>query len=146
TAIPISTPAQTHYATNTIVVSNLTRNAIVRSSGTVTTAAGGNTAYIDNFVTSATSFMLTNGEFDYLGKSGCSIVKDCGITFDGNTVTGKISSSTINNPGRGVNLAPGLNVTIDFNSVTNSGDYGIGSVLGTGGGHVINANAVGGSG
>src|SRR5205823_93890 len=57
-----------HYSTWTVYVANLSRNVLVRSSGTITSAANGNSAYIqDNITGSATSFSLINGEFAYLG-------------------------------------------------------------------------------
>ena len=50
------------------------------------TSDPGNTAYIANLATNATSFSLTYGEFVYLGNNkngGDCGNADCGITFDG---------------------------------------------------------------
>src|SRR5262249_16126910 len=51
-----------HYSSNTIRVTNLTRNAVVRSSGTDTSS---NTAYIEY---DANSFQAAHAEFAYLGS------------------------------------------------------------------------------
>ncbi|MDO8805385.1 MAG: NosD domain-containing protein, partial [Elusimicrobiota bacterium] len=83
-----------------IIVGNLTRNVLVRSSGTAVTA-GGNSAYILNLAQNATSFALTYGEFAYLGVDAMG--KE-GITFKGALTHGTISSSTIRNGYRGIDL------------------------------------------
>ncbi|MFH1724222.1 MAG: NosD domain-containing protein, partial [Elusimicrobiota bacterium] len=81
--------ASIHYGTATIDIANLTRNVLVRSSGTDT---GGDTAYIRNLATNATSFNLSYGEFAYLGAD---ISPAFGIAFIGASVRGSISRSTI---------------------------------------------------
>src|SRR5207302_8569417 len=61
---------QVHYGTAAILVNDLSRNAVVRSSGTNVHGIG-DTAYIQNLVQNATSFALTYGEFAYLGDDTC---------------------------------------------------------------------------
>ena len=53
-----------HYSTTPVVVADLSRNVLVRSSGTNTSA---NTASIQDLTASATDFNLNYGEFAYLG-------------------------------------------------------------------------------
>src|SRR5439155_16632190 len=74
----------THYSTNTVRVNSLTRNVLVRSSGTVT-GSGGNSAYVQNLIRNTTSFNVNYGEFAYLGESTGQTGK-YGITFDGSLV------------------------------------------------------------
>ena len=77
------------------VVADLSRNVLIRSSGTDTTA---NTAYIQSLVTNATSFNVTYGEFAYLGAN---VAGQDGINLETNA-QGTISSSTIRNGYNGV--------------------------------------------
>jgi len=79
-------------------VANLSRNVVVRSSGTNTSA---NTAYLRNLVTNTTSFNANYGEFAYLGANASG---EYGITFDGSGVLGSISSCTVRNGFIGVLL------------------------------------------
>src|SRR5262249_42855793 len=84
-----------HYSTDTVQVANLSRNVLVRSTGT---AVASNTSYIRNLVRNTTSFAMTYGEFAYLGAwvaGNCPGTGTCGIMFDGTNITGSISSSTI---------------------------------------------------
>ncbi|MFC1679694.1 right-handed parallel beta-helix repeat-containing protein, partial [Elusimicrobiota bacterium] len=78
-------------ATSPVPIVNLTRNVLVRSSGTDT---GANTAYIRNLSQTAGDFDLRYGEFAYLGSNNAA---KYGITFGGAAVKGSISSCTIRN-------------------------------------------------
>ena len=58
-----------HIATSTVVVADLTRNVVIRSSGTdVAKTGAGNAAYVQSLVRNATSFVVGYGEFLYLGN------------------------------------------------------------------------------
>jgi len=81
-----------------IIVGNLTRNVLVRSSGT---NVNSNSAYIQNLVQTTTNFVLTHGEFAYLGSN---IAGKYGITFNGALTQGAISSSTVRNGNYGIYL------------------------------------------
>lgn len=112
-----------HYSTWTVYVTNLTRNVLVRSSGTVTNSVNGNSAYIlDGIIDSATNFSLTNGEFSYLGSMDGGFGND-GITlpFSGRKIA--ISSSSLHDCGVAVFLN-GASASTLANSVfyANSGD------------------------
>src|SRR5205085_556714 len=124
------------------VVAMLTHNVVVRSSGTDLV---NNSAYIQNLVANPTSFVLAQGEFDYLGHNragGCNS-NECGISFDGTTagysVRGMISSSTIFNSWNGISLFESnnnriLSNVIDGNSVGETGiwvDWGLSSANGS---------------
>lgn len=67
-----------HLATGPTVVANITRNVLVRSSGTQVTS-GGNSAYIRTLTQSATSFHAAHGEFASLGAN---LSGRYGITLD----------------------------------------------------------------
>ncbi|MDO8805380.1 MAG: NosD domain-containing protein [Elusimicrobiota bacterium] len=111
---PLGT-ARTLSSTSPIIIANLTRNVLVRSSGTAT---GSNTAYIQNLAQNATSFSLTYGEFAYLGAS---LASTYGITFDGALTRGLISSSTVRNGYIGIFLnSSSSNTFIGNNSYSNS--------------------------
>ena len=86
-AEPLDT-ARTLSSTSPIIVGDLTRNVLVRSSGTV---IGTDNAYILNLAQNTTSFVLIHGEFAYLGANTNG---KYGITFDGALTKGLISSST----------------------------------------------------
>src|SRR5206468_967965 len=116
TSIPISAPTLTHSATSTIIVADLSHNAIVRSSATTIVSAGGNSAYIKNLVSNTTSFSLNYGEFAYLG--GAASPKD-GINFA--SAKGSISSSTIRNGSIGVDLNASPNNRIASNNFYSNG-------------------------
>ena len=94
---PLGT-ARTLTPETPIIVGNLTRNVLVRSSGTVVDNVEGNTAYILNLAQNTTSFTLTYGEFAYLGSVWASKYS---ITFN-ELSHGSISSSTMRNGGFGV--------------------------------------------
>jgi parallel beta-helix repeat protein len=111
-----------HYSTGTIRVADLTSNVLVRSSGTVVQAAGGNSAYIQNLAQYTTSFSLLYGEFAYLGAN---LASKQGITFDGAGVLGVISSSTIREGYNGIYLNAAGDNTLSGNLVYNNGDSGI---------------------
>ena len=99
-----------------ILVSNLTRNVLVRSSGT---DVGANSAYIQNLAQNTTSFSLSNGEFAYLGAD---IDGKYGITFNGALVKGFVSSSTVRNGYRGIYLNASSTITLAGNNFrSNSG-------------------------
>ncbi|MFH1723593.1 MAG: right-handed parallel beta-helix repeat-containing protein, partial [Elusimicrobiota bacterium] len=105
--------------TSPIVVANLTRNVLVRSSGTDTS---GNTAYIRNLARNATSFSLEHGEFAYLGANSTS---KYGITFDGAGTRGSISSSTVRNGRYGVFLNGTSDNTLTANNLYSHSTSGI---------------------
>jgi len=90
---------QAHASSVPVIVSNLSRNAVVRSSG----SSLSNSAYVEDLVTNATSFALMFGEFNTLGRNAsCSF--DCGVTLYGTSgeVKASISSSTFRNGYEGV--------------------------------------------
>ncbi|OGS21758.1 MAG: hypothetical protein A3J70_05745, partial [Elusimicrobia bacterium RIFCSPHIGHO2_02_FULL_61_10] len=92
--------ARTISSTSPIVVANLTRNVLVRSSGTDTATAGtGSTAYIRNLAQNANGFILAYGEFAYLGRNTAS---QYGITLDNANTLAAISNSTIRHGYRGI--------------------------------------------
>ncbi|MDO8805082.1 MAG: NosD domain-containing protein, partial [Elusimicrobiota bacterium] len=107
-------------STSPIIVGNLTRNVLVRSSGTV----AANSAYILNLAQNATSFSLAQGEFAYLGNS---TARKYGITFDGALTKGSISSSTVRNGGYcGITLNPSSSlITLTGNNIYSSVSEGI---------------------
>src|SRR5205807_5060712 len=110
-----------HYSSMPVIVADLSRNAVVRSSGTNTST---NTSYIQNLVKNATSFALTYGEFAYLGKSGCGAA-DCGITFNGSGTQGSVSSSTVRNGYDGIFLNGSSKNTLTGNNAYANGNYGL---------------------
>ena len=118
---------QAHYSTFPVVVADLTRNVVVRSSGTDIGGPSdvGNTAYIQNLVANATSFNLTYGDFQYLGNNSdnnwCGNT-DCGVTFDqvdaGHSVAGAISSSTFRWGAVGIEVnGTASNIALNNNNV-----------------------------
>jgi len=115
----ISAPTLTHYSTNTIRVNVLTRNAVVRSSGTITST---NTAYIYSLTTYATSFALTYGEFAYLGNASCG-TPDCGLSLD-NGAAGSISSSTVRN-GVFLLINGSNHITVASNNIYANGGFAV---------------------
>lgn len=90
-----------------IMIGNLTRNVLVRSSGTDVNA---NSAYIQNLARNATSFALTYGEFAHLGVN---VAGKFGITFDGAMTKGSVSSSTVRDGSTGIylNASSGIGLT-----------------------------------
>ena len=78
---------QPHYSTMTVAVSNLTRNVVVMSSDTT------NTGYIENLATSATNFVLTYGQFNYIGAGKLS--RTSASPLPAREPPGSISSCTI---------------------------------------------------
>ncbi len=116
-AEPLDT-ARTLSSTSPIIVGDLTRNVLVRSSGTV---IGTDNAYILNLAQNTTSFVLIHGEFAYLGANTNG---KYGITFDGALTKGLISSSTVRNSLYGIYLNASYNNTlVENNSYSNL--YGI---------------------
>ena len=68
-----------HISTHTLVVTDLTQNVLVRSSGTdVGVSDAGNSAYIENLAQNTTSFNLNYGQFAYLGGTTAG---EYGISF-----------------------------------------------------------------
>jgi hypothetical protein len=100
-------------ATSPIIVANLTRNTLVRSSSTYSQSRQ---AYIRNLVQNTTSFALAHGEFAYLGLDAAS---KYGITFDGSGVKGAISSSTIRDGHNGLRLIGVSGTRHDHNLIYN---------------------------
>ncbi len=112
------TPALTlnHSSTSPVTVANLSRNAVVRSSGTCTGSgcSPGNTAYVQDLARNATSFSLTYGEFAYLGST---LAGKYGLEWDGSAVKGSISSSTVRDGYNGIYLNSAGGNTFDQNVV-----------------------------
>jgi len=118
-------PALTLTHSTPTVVADLTRNVLIRSSGTATAS---NTAYIQTLASNTTSFNVNYAEFAYLGAN---VAGAYGITFDGivapGAPTGSISSSTLRNGFDGLRIRtdqPG-NVTLTSNLVYANYDFGI---------------------
>ena len=94
------------HSSATAIVGNLSRNVVVRSSGTNTSL---NTAYIDNLASAATSFSLNYGEFAYLGATTGG--NQSAIKFDGGNISisasgvGSLSSCTVHNGGEAIFIA-----------------------------------------
>ncbi|MBI4425856.1 MAG: right-handed parallel beta-helix repeat-containing protein, partial [Elusimicrobia bacterium] len=99
-------------------VANLTRNVLIRSSGTVVEDAGGNSAYLYSLATNATSFYAAYGEFAHL-YSGLSAT--AGISFFGSQTRGSISSSTFRDCRTALWLDTGVRL-IGNNIGRNTGD------------------------
>lgn len=120
--------SQIHRGTGTIWVGNLTRNVLVRSSGTTVTA-GGNSAYLRSLSQSVTSFNVAYGEFAYLGASNGS---RSGVSLDGPAVKGQISSSTFRNGHTGLYLSGTSEIVVDSSLFFSNNQYGLkaGSVSG----------------
>ena len=74
----------------------------------VRTHYASNSAYLQNMARNTTSFAVTYGAFAYLGANAAHKV---GIEFNGASVTGSISSSTLRNGFYGINLANSVSVT-----------------------------------
>ena len=119
----------THSAANTIYISNLSRNVLIESSGTVVSGGGGNSAYIRNLVQNTTNFNVNYGEFAYLGTPASG---EYGITFDGTGVTGSISSSTIRNGYNGIYLNKAVNSTFTADLVYAQNSDGVDDISGSG--------------
>ena len=83
-----------------VIVANLTRNVLVRSSGTVVDGAMGNSAYIKNLARNTTSFAVSYGEFAYLGDM---MGFKYSLAFD-SLSRGEISSSTLRDSSYGLYL------------------------------------------
>jgi len=112
--------ARTLTPATPIIVANLTRNVLVRSVGTVTDGSMGNTAYISNLARNTTSFMVSYGEFAYLGSM---MGFKYSLAFDSQS-RGEISSSTFRNSTYGLFLYNSYRNTFtgnNFFSNTNSG-------------------------
>jgi hypothetical protein len=105
-----------------VIVGNLTRNVLVRSSGTQT-GAGGDTAYINNLGNSATSFVLTHGEFAYLGVDF--VAPRSGVFFNGGNSKGSISSSTFHSGLNGVDLFSSSGVVVIGSILADNAAYGM---------------------
>ena len=89
----VSGLGQAHYSTNTVRVNVLTRNVVVRSSGTDVGAASdaGNTAYIENLATNATSLSLQSTT-NLVSPGAWTTVSPAPVIVNGqNTVTNPIT-------------------------------------------------------
>ncbi len=92
--------ARNPTAATPVVVANLTRNVLVRSSGTVVDGELGNSAHITNLARNTTSFAVAYGEFAYLGdRMGFKY----SLAFD-SLSRGEISSSTFRDSSYGLYL------------------------------------------
>ncbi|PCI36618.1 MAG: hypothetical protein COB53_08925, partial [Elusimicrobia bacterium] len=107
--------------TTPILIANLTRNVLVRSSGTDTSASG-DTAYISNLAQNATSFSLVYGEFAHIGANTAS---KFAVTFEGAGTRGSISSSTVRDGYHGIHFNASSGNTLDFNTVYANASRGI---------------------
>ncbi|MBI4369930.1 MAG: right-handed parallel beta-helix repeat-containing protein [Elusimicrobia bacterium] len=128
-----------HYATNTIIVANLTRNAVIKSSN----ASNSQIGYIRNLTASATNFVVNYGEFNGLGVDQGNIY---GIVFDSGTYPngqGSIANSSIHDGYTGVYINRTSSVTLTYNDIYANGSTGIAVVSSS---HsVIIGNSVAGS-
>ena len=106
-----------------VVVADLSRNVLIRSSGTVV-GAGGNSAYVESLVTNATSFNLNYGEFAYLGET-TGIAGKPGLALWGASTTGSISSSTVRYGSYGLYLNNSSQVKIIGNNIYSATNPGI---------------------
>jgi parallel beta-helix repeat protein len=109
-----------HYSSWTITVANLTRNVLIRSVGTNTAT---NTAYLQNNITAAAAdFNVNWGEFAYLGAN---VANKVGIEFNGGSVLGSISSSTVRSGYLGIYLDQTDNVSLQGNIIYKNNAEGI---------------------
>ena len=108
----ITSPSFTHFSTNTIRVTVLSHNVVVRSSSTDTSDASTTSSYIQTLTKNTTSFSLTYGEFAYLGTN---IIGQQGIDFE--NATGIVSSCTVRNGHSGVYLRNSSNITVSNNTL-----------------------------
>lgn len=120
-------PALTLTHSTPTVVADLSRNVVVRSSGTNTSA---NTAWIESLASNTTSFNVNYGEFDYIGANGYSGAYQGSLSFTqggGLQPTGSISSSTVRGGYIGISILGGgsTNVTLTSNLVFNNDNIGI---------------------
>lgn len=106
-----------HYSTWTVRVVNLTRNAVIRSSGTNVNT---NTAYIQSLAKNTSSFSLTNGEFAYLGTSTSS---KYGVDIESGKAL--ISSSTIHDGFRGLYLNDSNGSSLLYSAVHGNTDTAV---------------------
>ncbi|MFH1724688.1 MAG: right-handed parallel beta-helix repeat-containing protein, partial [Elusimicrobiota bacterium] len=113
---------RTLTSTAPIVVANLTRNVLIRSSGTTVDGAGADSAYIRNLARNATSFSLAYGEFAYLGANASG---KYGITFDGSDVRGSVSSCAVRGGYHGIYVDSSEDITLASNNVYSSDWDGI---------------------
>lgn len=119
--LTVNSPFSTiHFSTWTVYVVNTSRNALVRSSGTSTLDALGNTSYILNLARNTTSFSVAYGEFAYLGRD---LSGQYGLTFDG--AQGQISSSTIRNGFKGLHLLNSSTNTFAGNLIAFNADAAV---------------------
>lgn len=93
---PSSGQTRTVTPDTPVLVANLSRNAVIRSSGTDNAA---NTSYIRNLSQNAAGFRLANAEVDDMGTNASG---KYGVTFDGAFVKGFISSSVFSAAQEGV--------------------------------------------
>jgi len=123
------------YGTSTspVLVANLSRNVLVRSSGTDVNA---NTAYIWDLAQNATSFDLSYGEFAYLG--GGDITK-AGINVDGGA-RARINSCTIRAGKWGLRSLPAMGLELERNIVYKNLSDGL--LLDNGSGNMLSGNVV----
>ncbi|MFC1679175.1 FG-GAP-like repeat-containing protein, partial [Elusimicrobiota bacterium] len=111
---------ETYLATTPIVVSNLTRNVTVISSGS---SYSSDQAYIRNLARNTTSFDLSYAAFIDIGANNST---DWGVTISSNGARGRISSCTFNLGFEGVVVEPGAGpVTISYNNFSKPALAGI---------------------
>lgn len=109
-----------HYSTGPLIVSNLTRNVLVRSSGGVA-GPGGDSSYIRSLVENSTSFSLVYGEFAYLGAD---LPGRHGVTLDGSGTKAEISSCSFRSNYAGIVSSGALANTFSLN-VFHSNEWGV---------------------
>ncbi|MBI4368610.1 MAG: right-handed parallel beta-helix repeat-containing protein, partial [Elusimicrobia bacterium] len=120
-----------HYASNTIIVANLTRNAVIRSSGS-------QTGYLRSLTTSATNFILNHAQLMDLGSGDLS-----GLRLEpsnGRTAAGTIEYSAIGPGAGGVSLSSAASIIIKGNVIYNQ--YGSGLRLTGSSNATIISNAI----
>ncbi len=111
-----------HYSTAGVIVANLTRNALIRSSGTVVDGAGGNSSYLRNLVQNATSFSLAYAELAFLGANAAG---KYGVDLDGAGVQASLSSCTLREGYRGLYALGASTNTFTGNLFYRNADIGI---------------------
>jgi parallel beta-helix repeat protein len=116
------TPALTlshPLANGPVIVANVTRSAVIRSSATTT---GSNTATFKSLIQNTTSFSVTFGEFAYLGTAATP-----GVLLDGSAgnAMGTISSSTVHDGFYGFKLSAASGNVLNSNVAFRNTNYGI---------------------
>ncbi|MBI4370546.1 MAG: right-handed parallel beta-helix repeat-containing protein [Elusimicrobia bacterium] len=105
----------THYATAGVIVANLTRNAVIRSSGA-------QTGYIRNLAVATTDFSVAGAQLEGLGTPASG---KYGLTFDGASVKGRLNASSLVDCYIGIVFDGTSNVRITSNVIVGSALVGL---------------------